>query len=266
MVSIVLWWRLGASVFSSHASGSRWDLWESANPPCKFALCGLQWHQCSPFFSFFFMLFLFYFMTLGFLKLPSGNHSFWNQSSGATDLLTLRYKPTCPGSCQTCTHRLRLDFTNYHYMCACGNSTIEKIVASCLWYVTFPVSVSAGMKRSVASAALTPLPTCPFSATSSCSWQWFACCLWPWSCRSTFLGTSWVFWSLHDGLASRGISLTSGEGAPRREGSQATQRKCARQMICSLNGQKLKLKTVCGIAQFRNKNKVPCIREVKVNF
>lgn len=61
MVSIVLRWSLVASVFSSHASGSPWDPWESANPPCKFAMCGLQWDQRAPLFFFFFHPFLFFF-------------------------------------------------------------------------------------------------------------------------------------------------------------------------------------------------------------
>lgn len=64
MVSIVLRWSLVASVFSSHASGSPWDPWESANPPCKFAMCGLQWDQRAPLFFFFFILFSLFFKIL----------------------------------------------------------------------------------------------------------------------------------------------------------------------------------------------------------
>lgn len=102
MVSIVLWWSLGASVFSSHASGSPRDPWESANPPCEFAMCGLQWDQPAPLFfsflaflllSFSFFFFWFYFMTLGFLNLPAfGYHSLWHQSNGATVWLVMRHQ------------------------------------------------------------------------------------------------------------------------------------------------------------------------------
>lgn len=197
LVSILLWRRLGVAVFSHHCSGSSRDPWESANPPCEFAMCGPPWEQLAP-ISFFFRAFSF--LILGFLNLllvttASGTN---RRVPQLYSRWSISCQPICPGFWQTSKHMPDWDCPSM--IVVCGNFTVD----SCSFTSPFgisrvcvedalkgpPCSVSAGMRRSAANAALTPSRTCLSSATSSCSWWWFACCLWLWSCLWTSLGTS----------------------------------------------------------------------------
>ena len=127
MVSIVLWWSLGTSVFSSHASGSPWDPWESAKPTLQVRNVWAAMRPACPSFLSLFLsfFFLFYFMTLGFLNLQSGNHSFWHRSSsGATVLLMMRYKLSAHLPWQlTELHTYGGSrYSDYLHIWICGNS------------------------------------------------------------------------------------------------------------------------------------------------
>ncbi len=135
MVSIVLWWSLGASVFSSHASGSPWDPWESANPPCEFAMCGPQWDQPAPLFFFFFSFFFFCSILWHWVSWTSRLLTTASDTKVVVPLFYswwgIRCQPICPGSRQLHTYaRLRSHRSDYHHICIFGNSAIGQCAAS----------------------------------------------------------------------------------------------------------------------------------------
>lgn len=79
-----------APVFSSHASDSPWDPWESANPPCEFTMCGLQQDLRAPLFFLFCLGFFVLFYDTGFPEHPARQPQLLESwSSGATDLLMM---------------------------------------------------------------------------------------------------------------------------------------------------------------------------------
>lgn len=82
MVSIVLWWSLGASVFSSPLPVAHPGIpGEVQTHPVSSRCVG--YHETNVHFFSFMPFFLFY--DTGFPEPPwSGNHRFWHQSSGAT--------------------------------------------------------------------------------------------------------------------------------------------------------------------------------------
>lgn len=174
MVSIVLWWSLGASVFSSalpvFTLGSQakckptlWvlDVWATMRP------------TCTSFLLLFFMPFFLFYDT-GFPEPPwSGNHRFWHQSSGATVFYSGWGRSWGPFLSRfglygtTATSRKMRMFITLR-----GKTRHLRILRMHL------LCSVAGMRRSEVNVALMPWLICPSSATSSCSWQWLPCCPW----------------------------------------------------------------------------------------